>query len=227
MIIFKLFIFIEFILFLPFIFLQIILFFKSENTRYLKKLRTFFFKKAITFNEFLFRKIRLLFLETYHSIFNPNINKFNFNDFKNSVFLLSPDDFEKFAGQLYSGLGFSVKVMPPGPDGGKDVILTKGNEKFYVECKHYTSNISVGREICQKLVGAAIVDGVYNGIIFTCGTIHNNAYVYANKLLNSNFNLVLVDLEEMYNLYLKTNLSNKKLLLSSEAFSGNSPITFN
>lgn len=84
---------------------------------------------------------------------------------------LSPRQFEYFCSEFFRELGHEVYLMPDGPDGGKDVIV---DDKIYVECKRYNTT-TVGREICQKLLGAVEADGMNKGIIFTNGRVHDNA----------------------------------------------------
>jgi len=89
------------------------------------------------------------------------------------VFLLhylSPRQFEVFCAELFKELGYDVELTPDGNDGGKDVIL---NNRIYVECKRY-DKFMIGREICQKLLGAVEADGMEKGIIFTTGKLHEN-----------------------------------------------------
>ena len=140
----------------------------------------------------------------------------SFDSFRKGVENLTPSEFEEFTANLYNGLGYKVKLMPPGPDGGKDVILKDDNGFIYVECKHYLKD-TVGREICQKLIGAAIGDDIKRTVLFTCGKIHNNAYEYAEKI-NEAYNDVkmeIIDMEKMYNLYTKSKVTNKSLKLIS------------
>ncbi|MVX64823.1 hypothetical protein GKZ28_14080 [Clostridium chromiireducens] len=85
--------------------------------------------------------------------------------------LLSPRQFEYFCAELFKALGHKVYLMPDGPDGGKDVIV---DDEIYVECKRYNGSFMIGREICQKLLGAVEADNMKKGIVFTNGKIHNN-----------------------------------------------------
>ncbi|WP_160360589.1 restriction endonuclease [Clostridium chromiireducens] len=84
---------------------------------------------------------------------------------------LSPRQFEYFCAELFRELGHKVYLMPDGPDGGKDVIL---DDKIYVECKRYNTDI-IGRPICQKLLGAVEADDMKKGIIFTNGKLTDTA----------------------------------------------------
>lgn len=117
----------------------------------------------------------------------------------------TPEEFENFCGQLYKNLGYKVTVMPEGPDGGKDVIaIDKSNNKIYIECKRYhpEKGGTIGREICQKLIGSCAIDSVCKAIVFTTGKIHNNAYNYQAELNSKGkFKLELVNYDKIYDLY--------------------------
>ena len=105
--------------------------------------------------------------------------------------------------------------MPKGPDGGKDVILEDRNGKVYIECKHYGTS-TVGREICQKLVGAATADGITRMKVFTCGKIHTNATKYAEKFKNNeNIDFEIIDIDKMYQLYIMSKTSNDQLYINT------------
>ena len=51
---------------------------------------------------------------------------------------ISADDWEFFAADFLTWLGFNV-IIPPakGIDGGKDLIVLKENQRYLVSCKHY------------------------------------------------------------------------------------------
>lgn len=104
-------------------------------------------------------------------------NNFTQEQLKLMLSGLTPRQFELFTCELFKELGYNTYLMPDGPDGGKDVIL---NGKIYVECKRYNSD-TVGREICQKLLGAVVADKMEKGIVFTNGKVHNNALEFINK----------------------------------------------
>lgn len=96
-------------------------------------------------------------------------------------------EFEKFCTWLFKKTGQykSVELTQAAGDGGKDIIL---NGDTYVECKRYTqgncdyATLEIGREICQKLVGAMVGDGIKKGIIVTTGVIHKNAWDYLKNI---------------------------------------------
>lgn len=114
---------------------------------------------------------------------------------------LTPRQFEIFCYELFMALGYDAYLLPDGPDGGKDVIL---NKKIYVECKRY-NKATVGREICQKLLGAITGDKMESGIIFTIGKINSNAKEFLRKIDN----IQIWDFEKIY--YEATTLPSHKL----------------
>lgn len=106
---------------------------------------------------------------------------------------LSPRQFEVFCSELFRVLGNDVQLTAEGCDGGKDVIV---NKSIYVECKRYNTNM-IGREICQKLLGAVEADKMEKGIIFTNGKIHDNA----KEMLKKTNRLELWDVNKIFEVF--------------------------
>jgi hypothetical protein len=115
---------------------------------------------------------------------------FTKQQFKLILSAFTPRQFEIFCYELFKALGYRAKLMPDGPDGGKDVIL---DNRIYVECKRYNDS-KVGREICQKLLGAITRDRMNEGIIFTNGDIHQNAIEFLRVVDN----VSIWDLDTIY-----------------------------
>lgn len=166
----------------------------------------YFFSKLFNgyfeFCSFVFL-IGILIYRLPNIIYNLKIKQNNFTreQLKLMLSAFTPRQFEVFTSELFKGLGYDTYLMPEGPDGGKDVIL---NGKIYVECKRYNSE-AVGREICQKLLGAVVADKMQKGIIFTNGKIHKNAAEFIKKT-----DLIeLWDYEEIYKY--ATSLKHNKL----------------
>lgn len=165
------------------------------------------------FNNTLFKWIKSLFNNKFRGISKEALLIELTND--------TPGNFEKFCGELYSRLGYKTKVMPEGPDGGKDVILVdKYGNITYIECKRYSPNSKfvVGREICQKLIGSCACDSVRYAKVFTTGKVCDTAYKYAEHLNKQNkFELEIVNYDKIYELYKKANPSidkgNKNVLI--------------
>ncbi|GAA0069026.1 hypothetical protein UT300003_05490 [Clostridium sardiniense] len=168
--------------------------------------------------------IILILIITILKIITPLINKATtFNDEKikfkvkmkkESITNLTGIEFEYFCRWLFDDIYHyrDVIVTPSENDGGVDLILTDENfEKTYVECKRYTTtydykddkkiknyDFMIGREICQKLVGAMMSNGIKKGIIVTTGEIHPNADKYISDLnKNSDLNIKFITLHEI------------------------------
>ncbi|WP_186429649.1 restriction endonuclease [Clostridium sp. BSD9I1] len=96
---------------------------------------------------------------------------------------LTPNEFEHWCGEFLEKEGFlDVFVTAKGPDGGKDIICRKGNDKCYVECKRYAysdnAKFKVDDNIVRKLIGAMVGDNITNGIIITSGVFTDEAINY-------------------------------------------------
>lgn len=113
--------------------------------------------------------------------------EYSYNDIKQKILEMNGFQFEKFCGKLYEQLGYKVEYTDQNNDYGRDLIL---NNSTFVECKHYTGDNYVGREICQKLIGSMESFNITEGIVITTGHIHQNAFEYANRLTNKNIDFV-------------------------------------
>ena len=67
-------------------------------------------------------------------------------------------DFEGYVGNVYRKLGYTVMQTPKSRDGGKDLIMYKGGQTYYVEVKRF-KNKPVGRPLIQQLAGASYPAG--------------------------------------------------------------------
>ncbi len=105
--------------------------------------------------------------------------------------------FEAFCCYLYSEFGYDAQITRATHDGGKDVILKRNGITTYVECKHYGSKSTVGREICQKLLGSCMVDGADSAIVFTTGNINSNAIECERKTGM----LTIVSFNDIFNMF--------------------------
>ena len=91
-------------------------------------------------------------------------------------------DFEIFVAKIFEQNGYYVYHTRKTNDGGKDIIFEKNNIKIYIECKYWNAHNAIGREAIQKLVGAAIMDGVQNAIFITTSGYNQNAITAANMI---------------------------------------------
>lgn len=65
---------------------------------------------------------------------------------------LSPREFEQYIGELFLHLGYSVEITQYSNDKGIDIIMTKDNTTYGVQCKRYKG--TVGSPEIQKFIGA-------------------------------------------------------------------------
>jgi HJR/Mrr/RecB family endonuclease len=85
--------------------------------------------------------------------------------------------FEKYVADLFSIRGFEATDTPPSGDGGKDVILKKGNDIFIVECKRYNAP-KVTRPDVQKFHSAIMDMNAKEGYYVTTGYFTKPAMEY-------------------------------------------------
>lgn len=160
------------------------------------------------------------------SITNFKDKEFNFTVSvkKENLDRLTGLQFEGFCKWLFEKTGeySKVELNAEVHDKGRDLILTtKSGEEIYVECKRYydlvipendnedfrNENYYIGREICQKLIGAMVVNNVHKGIIITTGTVHKNAVEYIDEIRkNTSYDIDILTTEDivtLLNLYCK------------------------
>ena len=135
---------------------------------------------------------------------SSNLSKISLKD----ILLLTPLEFEIFCESYLSFAGYNniehVVADEFTGDGGKDIICSKNNEKYYVECKRYSNKSDapflVDISIVRKLLGAMIGDNINKGIIITTGNITDDAKEFCNNL-QSSFSIEFItgyDLLEMF-----------------------------
>lgn len=88
--------------------------------------------------------------ESLSEIFRKRINVTSLEE----LVRLNPYQFEKVVGDYYRECGYVVHQTKRTNDGGKDLVMYKGGQTYFVECKKYSKNNSIGRPLVQKLVGA-------------------------------------------------------------------------
>jgi len=97
--------------------------------------------------------------------------------------ILSPEEFEEFAADLWRCQGFGVRRVGGPGDQGIDVIATRntpgGTEKIGIQCKHTRV---VGVEALRSLLGAISSDRSFTkGILVTSGRFSREAIRFANQ----------------------------------------------
>ena len=116
------------------------------------------------------------------------------------VYNITPRQFEVMICELFHQHGYKTRLTAPSNDYGRDVIL---DDNIFVECKHYSKNNYVGREICQKLLGSVQMMNAKRGIIVTTGQYHRNAYEVAGRVDN----LQLMDITDIQTMILDLDTS--------------------
>lgn len=128
-------------------------------------------------------------------MFESNGSCVNLKRLKNKILGLDPFEFEAYIATIFERHGYDVTITPQSNDGGKDLILRCGSRKYYVECKHFIGHW-VGREILQKLAGAAAIDGGVDAcIIVTTSYFNENVLKAAEN--SKTMPIFLLDLEDI------------------------------
>lgn len=97
-------------------------------------------------------------------------------------------EFEMLLAAGFRQRGFQVRERGgAGADGGVDLVLVRGGERFLVQCKHWRAN-AVGVEVVRELYGVMVAAGAAGGYVVTSGTFTRPARDFA-----SGRNIELVD----------------------------------
>jgi restriction system protein len=84
-------------------------------------------------------------------------------------------EFELLVGEFFRRQGFSaVNNFDAGPDGGVDVLLSKGTDRYLVQCKHWRA-LRVGVQPVRELYGVMAAQRVAGGFVVTSGTFTDEA----------------------------------------------------
>lgn len=89
-------------------------------------------------------------------------------------------DLERMLAEVFSGIGFEVKLTPPSKDGGKDIILqcvVSGRMHSYiVEIKHWRSSTRVGGSALKDFIGVVVKEKRDAGIFLSTYGFTSNAF---------------------------------------------------
>lgn len=89
-------------------------------------------------------------------------------------------EFEVLVAEHFRRLGFSVtETGGGGPDGGVDVLLKKGSDRYIVQCKHWRAR-RVGVEPVRELYGVMAARRMAGGFVVTSGDFTDDARAFAN-----------------------------------------------
>lgn len=114
--------------------------------------------------------------ESFTGIFRKRINVSSLEELRR----LDPYQFEKVVGDYFRDCGYTVQQTKRSNDGGKDLVMYKCGQTYYVECKKYAKSNPVSRPLIQKLVGACHPVGA-KGIFITTSRFTKEAIAEAHR----------------------------------------------
>jgi restriction system protein len=89
-------------------------------------------------------------------------------------------EFEILVGEAFRLQGYTVaETGGGGADGGVDLVLRKGNEKFLVQCKQWRA-FKVGVDVVRELYGVMAAKGAAGGFVVTSGRFTDEASAFAS-----------------------------------------------
>ncbi|OYU46328.1 MAG: restriction endonuclease [Burkholderiales bacterium PBB4] len=102
------------------------------------------------------------------------------NDSARVVDQMAWREFEQLVGEAFRRQGFAVAELGgTGPDGGVDLELSKGGERFLVQCKQWRAQ-KVGVAVVRELYGVMAAKGATGGFVVTSGRFTNEATAFAS-----------------------------------------------
>lgn len=88
-------------------------------------------------------------------------------------------EFETLVGEYFRRQGYAViDNGGGGPDGGVDVVLQKGSDRYLVQCKHWRA-LRVGVQPVRELYGVMAAKRVAGGFVVTSGDFTEEARSFA------------------------------------------------
>jgi restriction system protein len=88
-------------------------------------------------------------------------------------------EFEILTGGIFRQKGFQVmEVGGGGADGGVDLRISKGTERFLVQCKQWKA-YTVGVTVVRELYGVVMAEGATGGYVITSGKFSEDAIAFA------------------------------------------------
>lgn len=88
-------------------------------------------------------------------------------------------EFEILTGEIFRQKGFQVmEVGGGGADGGVDLRISKGTERFLVQCKQWKA-YTVGVTVVRELYGVVMAEGATGGFVITSGKFSEDAKAFA------------------------------------------------
>lgn len=117
----------------------------------------------------------------------------------NALNNMSWQEFELLVGEGFRQQGYQViENGGGGADGGIDLVLRKGCDKFLVQCKQWKA-FTVGVTVVRELYGVMAANGAAGGFIVTSGRFTDDAKAFA-----SGRNITLMDGAALFKLINQT-----------------------
>lgn len=89
-------------------------------------------------------------------------------------------EFEQLVAEGFRVRGYTVHDMGgQGPDGGVDLVLSKGSERYLVQCKQWRAT-KVGVVVVRELYGVMAAEGAAGGFVVTSGSFTEDAEAFAS-----------------------------------------------
>lgn len=125
---------------------------------------------------------------------------------------MSWQEFEILVGGSFRQQGYRVmETGGYGADGGVDLVLTKDNEKFLVQCKQWKA-YKVSVEVVRELYGVMAAKGAAGGMVVTSGRFTDPAIEFAQGR-----NIKLINGIELHAMIHKTKTVNQDISILSNA----------
>lgn len=105
---------------------------------------------------------------------------------------LSWQSFEELAGEVFRRQGYRVvENDSTGPDGGVDLVISKEDKHYLVQCKQWRTR-KVGVKVVREMLGLVTAEHAAGGVVITSGQFTHEAVGFAKEK-----DLELVDGEKL------------------------------
>ena len=85
--------------------------------------------------------------------------------------------FEQLVADAYRQQGYTAMPTASGADGGVDLVLVRGAERLFVQCKHWNV-YQVGAPVVRELFGLVVANRATGGIVVTSGSFTREAVAF-------------------------------------------------
>ncbi|TSC19837.1 restriction endonuclease [Corallococcus sp. Z5C101001] len=116
------------------------------------------------------------------------------------IYKLTPRKFEELIAELFSGMGYSVRLTSVSRDGGRDVLASRndptGKILTLIECKRFSHTHKVDVGLVRSLYGVVEADCATRGILATTSFFTRDAKKLA-KSPNLKYRISLADYDSV------------------------------